>query len=332
MSIQFSALDEAKPGESWQRRFVHSWPAYREWYLTHGLSDRPSSALGRRKIRQYMPELLSTYDDLCNLSGDDEICHRFLSLYDPPRLAVGCSQAVWPGAGGPFLIRNYDFAPSRWEAVLLRSKWDKQTVIGMVDCLWGLLDGVNHSGLTVSLAFGGDPKVGRGFAVPLIVRYLLETCTSVYETKDALRQIPSFMTYSLSILDRTGEHTTAYISPGRKPRFETGKIATNHQGDIIWPRYARFTRTLERAKFLERRLNRDSQKADELLRDFLSPPLYASSWGRGFGTLYTALYRPQKLSLELCWPDTRLSYSTSEFVEADHEIYFGDESRQRTAV
>ena len=245
---------------------------------------------------------------------------------------VNCSQAVWPGAGGPFLIRNYDFAPSRWEAVLLRSKWDKQTVLGMVDCLWGLLDGVNHSGLTVSLAFGGDPKVGRGFAVPLIVRYLLETCSSVHETKDALRQIPSFMTYSLSILDRTGEHTTAYISPGHKPRFESSKVATNHQGDIVWPRYARFTRTLERAKFLERRLNRDSQKADELLRDFLSPPLYASSWGRGFGTLYTALYRPQKRSLELCWPDTKLSFSTSEFVELDHELGFGDESRQRAAL
>ncbi len=201
----------------------------------------------------------------------------------------------------------------------------------MVDCLWGLLDGINQSGLAVSLAFGGNPQVGRGFAVPIIVRYLLETCSSVYETKDALRQIPSFMTYSLSILDRTGEYTTAYISPGRKPKYESSKIATNHQGDIQWPKYAKFTRTIERAQFLERRLNRDSQAASELLQDFLSPPLYASSWSRGFGTLYTALYRPLKHSLELCWPETRLSFSTSDFVELDRDLYFGDIGRMRAA-
>ena len=191
---------------------------------------------------------------------------------------------------------------------------------------------INHSGLTVSLAFGGDPKVGRGFAIPLIVRYVLETCTSVYETKDALRQIPSFMTYSLSILDRTGEYTTASVAPGRKPQFESSKIVTNHQGDIQWPKYARFTRTVERAQFLGRRMKRDSQTAADLLQDFLSPPLYASAWSRGFGTLYTALYRPLNRSLELCWPDTKLSFSTSDFVELDQGLYFGDHSPERAAM
>ena len=296
--------------------------------LDQGLSGRPTASQGRKMIGQYMPELLNIYDSLCELCGDDEAGHRFLSLYNPPRMAVACSQAVWPGAGGPLLIRNYDFAPTRWEAVLLRSRWGRQTVVGMQDCLWGLLDGINSSGFAVSLAFGGDPKTGRGFAVPLIVRYLLETCSSVHEAKDALRHVPSFMTYNLSLLDRSAEFTTAFLAPGKKPKFVKDLAATNHQGDIRWPPYARFTRTIERAHFLTQRLDREAHRPSALIEDFLSPPLYASSWNRGFGTLYTALYRPLDSSLELAWPQSRLKNSTQHFKEGSRTLTLGGEDWQ----
>ena len=98
MTTRFCTIDEKRPANKWRQRYLQSWPAYREWYLSQGLSGRPSSALGRRKLRQYMPELLSTYDDLCTLAGDDGICHRFLSLYDPPRLSMALpspDQVVW---------------------------------------------------------------------------------------------------------------------------------------------------------------------------------------------------------------------------------------------
>lgn len=332
MATHFCTIDEQQPGIKWQQRHRISWPAYREWYLSKGMSGRPASALGRQKLQQYMPELVSTYDRLCELVGDDDLCHRFLTLYDPPRLAVACSQLVWPGVGGPALIRNYDFSPNRWEAVLQRSQWNQRTVIGMSDCLWGLLDGINQSGLSVSLAFGGDPKVGPGFAIPLIVRYLLETCASVHEAKDALRGVPSFMTYTLTMVDAGGDHTTAYLMPGRKPRFEDSKFATNHQGDIRWPQYARYTRTIERGRFLERRLNRPNQSVAGLLQDFLAPPLYASAWNRGFGTLYTALYQPLQRSLELVWPHTLLTFSTAEFAEVDQTLEFGSNTPQQAVI
>ena len=332
MPIDFCTIDERRPAAEWRRRHERSWPAYREWYLGQGLERRPTSELGRKKIGQFMPELLNVYDSLCTMVGNDEICHRFLSLYDPPKLAVGCSQAVWPGTGGPFLIRNYDFAPNRWEAQLTRSHWRDRNVVGMVDCLWGLLDGINDSGLTVSLAFGGDPKVGKGFAIPLIVRYLLETCASVHECKEALRQVPSFMAYTLSILDRSGAFTTAFVGPGRKPEFHSTKIATNHQGDIRWPPYARFTRTIERAQFLERRVKREMNAPADLVRDFLSPPLYASSWSRGFGTLYTALYQPLDGALTLWWPDNHYACSTGAFTQQQIYLDFDSDNRERATL
>ena len=61
--------------------------------------------------------------------------------------------------------------------------WAGRRVIGMSDCLWGLLDGVNEDGLAISLAFGGRPVVGDGFGVPLVMRYVLQTCSTVDEAQ-----------------------------------------------------------------------------------------------------------------------------------------------------
>jgi predicted choloylglycine hydrolase len=58
----------------------------------------------------------------------------------------------------------------------------------MLDCLWGPLDGVNDTGLAVSLAFGGRPQVAAGFGIPLVIRYVLETCGSTEEATRTLRR------------------------------------------------------------------------------------------------------------------------------------------------
>ena len=34
------------------------------------------------------------------------------------------------------------------------------------------------------------------------------------------------------------------------------------------------------------------------------PPLYNTAYSRGFGTLYTAVYRPDEGILDCVWPDT----------------------------
>ncbi|MFI0554545.1 carcinine hydrolase/isopenicillin-N N-acyltransferase family protein, partial [Streptomyces scabiei] len=49
----------------------------------------------------------------------------------------------------------------------------------MQDAAWGLLDGMNDAGLAVSLTFGGRFVHGPGFAILIVLRYLLETCNTV---------------------------------------------------------------------------------------------------------------------------------------------------------
>ena len=63
------------------------------------------------------------------------------------------------------LVRNYDLSPDLNEGLLLRTEWTGMPVMGMVELLWGLSDGVNAAGLSVALAFGGRSEVTRGFGV-----------------------------------------------------------------------------------------------------------------------------------------------------------------------
>ena len=49
-------------------------------------------------------------------------------------------------------------------------------MIGLSDGFWGLLDGMNDSGLVACLTFGGRPICGEAFSVILVLRYILETC------------------------------------------------------------------------------------------------------------------------------------------------------------
>ena len=153
------------------------WPAYRAWYLKDGGADRPDLETCRRALTRHMPELVPTYERLVGLAGGDEMAARLLSLYRPPGFVVGCSQGAWT-RGEPVLVRNYDYPVARLEGLVYLTEWTGRRVLGMSDCLWGLLDGVNDAGLAVSLTFGGRRDVGDGFGIPIVVRYLLEVCTT----------------------------------------------------------------------------------------------------------------------------------------------------------
>src|SRR3546814_11120100 len=86
------------------------------------------------------------------------------------------------------------------------SDWSGRRVIGKAQRPWGgLHDGINDAGLVVASTFGGAPAQGLGFAVILITRYLLETCTSVEQAVAALCRIPIALSPHVILLDRTGD-------------------------------------------------------------------------------------------------------------------------------
>ncbi len=324
--IRFEAYEERTPGKRWQANFQEMWPAYRAWYLRDGAGARPDRTTCRKRLDQHMPELVETYERLVELAAGDEIAARCLSLYRPPAFIVGCSQGVWK-RGEPMLVRNYDYPAARLEGMIIKTDWAGQQVIGMSDCLWGLLDGMNEAGLVVSLTFGGRRAVGDGFAIPLVVRYLLETCQTVRQAREKLQRLPIHAAQNLSILDKTGEHLTAYLAPDRAAQFTSTPATTNHQGAIDWPEYAHAVRTVEREQHLLALLADDQVTHTRFADAFLERPLYNNGYASGTGTLYTAAYFPTRGRVEYRWPGHTMPQSFHRFSQVRHVQTFSDQRR-----
>ena len=317
MRLVFRALAEDLPGSKWQGFFDTAWPAYRAWYLGQGDAARPTYLACERALKEHMPELLPTYEQLVALAGGGDLEARFLSLYCPPPYFSGCSQLVWAGDEEPVLLRNYDYTVELCDAVVLRSRWNQRAVIAMTDCLWGVLDGMNEAGLAVSLAFGGRQVVGTGFGIPLVLRYILELCDRASDAAAVLRRVPVHMAYNVTVVDREGRHFTAYVSPDREAVIRHWPLATNHQQSVEWPAHAEATGTIERERFLASMLSDPYQRLDTLHEWFLRSPLYSRPVERGWGTLYTAVYRPARGLAEYHWPGKSWPQSFAEFREGD---------------
>jgi predicted choloylglycine hydrolase len=321
--MTFYAVAEPSPGPGWQGVFSATWPGYRHWYLREGSSARPDIETCHRMLRRHMPELVPTWHRLVDLAGGGELAARMLTLYNPPAYLTGCSQAVHLDADhGPALVRNYDYAPQLLERVVLGSAYTGRRVVGMSDCLWGLIDGINDAGLAASLAFGGRRTVGTGFGIPLVLRYLLEVCDTAAEARRTLARLPVHMTYNVTVVDRADEHFTAFLGPDREPGFSRQPFATNHQEHLDWPQQVHATHSVERDSVLAGLLARPVD-LESLVARFGEPPLYSTTYELGFGTLYTAVYRPTDLSIEYRWPGSSWRHSVDGFTSGQHEVVLG---------
>jgi predicted choloylglycine hydrolase len=315
-SFTFYGIAEDRPAARWQALFDAVWPAYRAWYLRDGDATRPDLATAESMLRRHMPELVPTWQRLVRLAGGDETAARMLTLWNPPRFLPGCSQVALRSPE-PALLRNYDYGLELFEQVHSSTRYGARRVIGTSDCLWGLLDGMNEDGLAVSLAFGGRPGSGDGFAAPLVVRYLLEVAGDVAEAVRRLETIPVSMFYNLTMVDASGAAVTAYVGPGIRPEVVEDPVATNHRGRRPeFPDHARRFRSVERQDLLTAAVDRGAD-VSETARVMLGPGVFSHDYDNAFGTLYTAVYRPLRGEVEYRWHSrswTRSLTSTEETI------------------
>ncbi|MCZ3386697.1 MAG: C45 family autoproteolytic acyltransferase/hydrolase [Actinomycetia bacterium] len=311
--LTMTGVNEDRPGSAWRTLLETSWSSYRAWYGSEGWRRRPSLADSKAALGLHMPELLPVWNELVVAAGGNNDVARMLTLWNPPAFAPGCSQLVTSGQSRS-LVRNYDYDPALFEGVSLSSHWSKRRVLGTSDCLWGLLDGMNDAGLAISLTFGGVPGTGAGFAIPLVVRYLLEVCDTVAQARRVIDRLPVAASYNLTLTDRSGAAVTAFVAPDRVPEYFDAPLATNHRGLVPdRPDLARRFRSVERQDVL-RRLHRDSRPAGPAAQEFLSPSLRTTDFEGGFGTLYTADYRPDEGTVNYRWPGTtwRRTFESSD--------------------
>ena len=315
--VTFRALAEAQPGPIWQATFEARWEHYRQWFLSDGEAARRTYADSVRILRQHMPELIPTYEGLVDLAGGGDLAARMLTLVDPPPFIGACSQGVWL-RDRPVLVRNYDYLATHLEGLIWWTAWSGRRVIGTSDLLWGLLDGMNEAGLAISLTFGGRKAQGHGFGIPLVVRYLLETCDDVGEARRRIERLPFQLAHNLTLVDAGGDHATVYLAPDRRPVFAPTPIATNHQDVLDWPEYTTAVRTHEREALIAALLADPTIDADAFARAFLVPPLLDSAGLGHFGTLYTAAFHPTTGIVEHRWPQFTWRQSFDGFEPGEH--------------
>jgi predicted choloylglycine hydrolase len=318
MNIVFEAIHEDRPGARIRQVFDHYWPAYRRWFLRDGVKARPNYMAGLKALRAHMPELVPVYENILKTTGGGDLEARFLSMWCPPAYVGGCSQVLLTDEE-PVLIRNYDFNPTLLDGIWLASRYCGKRVVAVTDCLWGVLDGINEDGLAVSLSFGGGKSVGVGFGIPLVLRYILEIAATVPDTIAILKRVPVHMPYSVAAIDRRRRYATIFVRPGREAEVVNRHVSTNHQHKVEWPGHALATKSVERQSILEHALATNA-KTESVLRVFLRPPVYQTEFGRGCGTLYTAVYRPLECTAELIWPALRWCQSCSEFKDDSRTV------------
>ena len=123
-------------------------------------------------------------------------------------------------------------------------------------------------------------------------------------------------------LDAKGEWATVFVAPDRPVEVTRLQAVTNFQHKVEWPEHAKATRSSERLACLEAKLGANGSLGDAV-GALLQAPLFQASYLRGYGTLYTAAYRPAKRQVELLWPGVPAwQQSVAAFAPGQREITY----------
>ncbi|GAA2251986.1 C45 family autoproteolytic acyltransferase/hydolase [Streptomyces atrovirens] len=304
----FRAIDVGDGGDDrWAGHVQAMWPRAEGW-----MTEESRTAEGAERARElfgtHMPELVPVLERLARRL-DRPGGETFLTLATLRPFFSGCTQV---GAGGT-LLRNYDFAPDECEGTIVSSHF-LRPVIGMQDAAWGLLDGMNDAGLAVSLTFGGRFVHGPGFAVLIVLRYLLETCDTVDEAVGKLRSIPIAIPQNVTLVD-SEKAVTVFVGPDIPLTEAPDACAANHQHLPVPDDQERFSRTQERLSAV--------RAAGTDVAAMLEPPLYQYAYDEGLGTVYTAHYRPAEGRVTYHWPGETWEQSFTGFAPGSRVIALG---------
>ncbi|MFE2629675.1 C45 family autoproteolytic acyltransferase/hydrolase [Streptomyces sp. NPDC059374] len=300
------AIGDGSDGQ-WAAYAQPLWPLAEQWLSEEGRTEEGADR-ARRLFEEHMPELVPVLDRLTGQLDRPE-ARTFLTLAAIRPFFSACTQI---GAGGT-LLRNYDFDPDDCEGTIVSSHF-LRPVIGMQDAAWGLLDGMNDAGLAVSLTFGGRFVHGPGFAIPIVLRYLLETCTTVDEAVGRLRSIPIAIPQNVTLVDAE-QARTVYVGPDIPLTEAPDACAANHQHLPVPDDQERSSRTQERLAAV--------RATGPDVAAMLKSPLYQLAYDEGLGTVYTAHYHPAEGKVTYFWPDDSWPQSFATFTPGTRTMALG---------
>jgi predicted choloylglycine hydrolase len=197
--------------------------------------------------------------------------------------------------------RNYDFRPRNYGArFALVQAAGSHASIGGSEFLTGRLDGMNQHGLTIGLHLVKKSPRFPGLSATLIVRLILDRCTSTAEAVAMLQELPHAMQYNYSMLDAAGTPAVIEAGPGMVA-VRTGHwlACTNHfQSPLLRPLNRRPAHSQGRLPPLEAWASRGlTAEAMFTALNHSTSPAFHHGYVRGPGTMHTIVSEPAKKRL-----------------------------------
>jgi hypothetical protein len=285
--------------DTWRTYLNQYWSMSREW------ARPPLTPLAdlRGLMQRDMPELLPDFDALAGALPEwGPAGLQALANWNLVPFFQGCSVTRSLASGRPTLLRNYDLGIDDTAGIFhLETLPDGHWLLGSAEAGWGYLDGVNSRGLAATITFGGRFTAADGWSIPILMRYILATCSTVDEGAAFLKRVPHRLAQNFLLVDKHGGSNVVYASGDLGVTVvEGGTACTNHQDKVYVPDHAAFVRTVERLAYMQ-------QAAGALtLADMLRPPLYNTQYQHHFGTLYSAEYDPTLGTARYAWPGQEL--------------------------
>jgi predicted choloylglycine hydrolase len=197
--------------------------------------------------------------------------------------------------------RNYDYRPRYYGAqfVLLQASGSYAS-IGSSHQLTGRLDGMNEHGLTIGLHQVKKSPRFPGLSADLIVRMILDQCSTTAQAVEKLRQLPHAMQYNYSLLDASSVAAVVEAGPGAvAARTGAWLACTNHfQSPLLRPLNRRIAQSQQRLPPLEAWAS-GSLSAEQMFTALnqSTSPAFFHGYLRGGGTLHTIVGEPAKRRL-----------------------------------
>ncbi|AQU78697.1 acyl-CoA--6-aminopenicillanic acid acyltransferase [Planococcus faecalis] len=203
----------------------------------------------------------------------------------------GCSIVT----GTDFMVRNYDFHPQTYEGrfSLFQPDDGGYATIGPTSRIIGRMDGMNEKGLAMGYNFTHRKKPGDGFVCYLIGRIILETCATIEEAVELLKQLPHRGSFSYIVTDTSGRTRIIEASP-RSVDVRISNACTNHFEIQQHENRNYLKDSFDRLEVIQSQQSQtaDALKAFRLFND-TGKGVFSKLYKSWAGTIHTSLYLPK---------------------------------------
>lgn len=272
----------------------------------------------------YSPHLLEEIEGLaCGLDMSTKKAASLFSGYDMPKIeALGCSALITKD----YYTRNYDFTPNLYDGMFSVIQPKKAfATAGYNLQILGRHDGVNQEGFVSGLHFVSNHSFAKGLAPWTAVRMILDTCASVDEAIQMLKEIPHSACYNFSLGDKHGSiavvessPTTVIVRSGDESlscvnHFQNKNISHKNRPSIDG--------SIKRDAYI-RAIGKENYTQQEMFDTFRDKrsPLFFTDYNNLFGTLHTFSYsfEDSRVMTTIAQSETILDFNIQDWTNGEN--------------